>query len=150
MEVSRMARIKSTVIIARAREQVFGYFLALEENIPRSNPDVEWVSKSPEGPTRVGTTLRSRGKTLGRVRETTMRFTGIAPPETIEFEAEVGPMRPKGVFTFDEVEAGTRVTFRGDPNPVGPFKLLTPLFNHVGRHVWDERLARAKSMLEGA
>jgi hypothetical protein len=37
-------------------------------------------------------------------------------------------MRPKCVFTFDPTDGGTRVTFRGDPNPVGPFKLLSPVF----------------------
>jgi hypothetical protein len=40
------------------------------------------------------------------------------------------------------------VTFRGDPNPVGPFKLLSPLFARIGQQVWAERLARAKTALE--
>jgi hypothetical protein len=61
-----MAEIESKVTIARPREEVFGYFLALEENVPRTNPDVEWVVKTPDGPTRVGTTLRSRGKVIGQ------------------------------------------------------------------------------------
>ena len=143
-----MAEIESKVTIARPREEVFGYFLALEENVPRTNPDVEWFVKTPAGPTRVGTTLRSRGKSLGRTRETTMRFTAIVPNETIRFEAEVGPMRPRCVFSFDPTDGGTRVTFRGDPNPIGLFKLLSPLFIRVGQRVWGERLARAKATLE--
>jgi len=145
-----MAEIESRVTIARPREEVFGYFLALEENVPRTNPDVEWVVKTPDGPTRVGTTLRSRGKSLGRTRETTMRFTTIVPNETIQFEAEVGPMRPRCVFSFDPTGDGTRVTFRGDPNPIGLFKLLSPLFIRVGQRVWGERLARAKATLEAS
>lgn len=145
-----MAEIESKVTIARPREEVFGYFLSLEEKVPITNPDVEWVVKTPDGPTRVGTTLRSRGKSLGRTRETTMRFTAIVPNETIRFEAEVGPMRPRCIFTFDPVDGGTRVTFRGDPNPVGLFKLVSPLFIRVGRRVWAERLARAKATLEAS
>jgi uncharacterized protein YndB with AHSA1/START domain len=145
-----MAEIKSKVTIARPREEVFGYFLSLEENIPTTNPDVEWVVKTPEGPTRVGTTLRSRGKSLGRTRETTMRFTAIVPNETIRFEADIGPMRPTCVFTFDPTDGGTRVTFRGDPNPIGIFKLLSPVFVRVGTRVWAERLARAKATLEAS
>jgi uncharacterized protein YndB with AHSA1/START domain len=143
-----MASIESTVTIARRPEEVFDYFLTLDENVPQTNPAVEWMVKSPDGPTQVGTTLRSRGKSLGRVRETTMRFTAIVPNERIQFEAEVGPMRPRCEFGFDRTDGGTRVTFRGDPNPVGPFKVLSPLFVRIGRHVWDERLARAKATLE--
>lgn len=79
-----------------------------------------------------------------------MRFTGVVPNEEIRFEAEVGPMRPKGLFAFDQTERGTRVTFRGDPNPVGVFKVATPIFVLIGRRVWRERLARAKVALEAS
>jgi len=145
-----MTKIESKVTIARPREEVFGYFLTLDENVPKTNRDVEWVVKTPDGPTEVGTTLRARGKSLGRIRETTIRFTAIVPNEKIEFEAEVGPMRPNCAFTFDQAHGGTRVTFRGDPNPVGPFKLLSPLFTRIGQQVWAERLARAKTALEAS
>ena len=145
-----MAKIESTVTIARPREEVFNYFLALDENIPRTNPDVEYVVKTPEGPTVVGTILRSRGKSLGKIRETSMQFTGIVPNEKIEFEGEVGPMRPRCVFIFDQTQSGTKVTFRGDPNPVGLFKLLAPAFGRMGRRVWGKRLARAKAALEAS
>jgi uncharacterized protein YndB with AHSA1/START domain len=147
--VSAVATIVSTVTIERPREEVFGYFLALDENVSRTNPDVEWVVKTSGEPPGVGTTFRSRGKSLGKVRETTMRFTGVVPNEQISFEAEVGPMRPKCLFAFDQTEGGTRVTFRGDPNPVGIFKVATPIFVLIGRRVWRERLARAKAALEG-
>ena len=150
MKGGAMAEIETTVTIERPREEVFGYFLALEENVPKTNPDVEYVVKTPDGPTVVGTTLRSRGRSLGRVRETSMRFTAILPNEKIQFEAEVGPMRPRCVFTFDPTDGGTRVTFRGDPNPVGPFKVLSPLFARMGRRVWAQRLTRAKVALEAS
>jgi uncharacterized protein YndB with AHSA1/START domain len=143
-----MVKIESQVTIARPPEEVFGYFLALDENVPKTNPDVEWVVKTPDGPTRVGTTLRSRGRSLGKVRETTMRFTEIVPNERIRFEAVVGPMRPNCTFTFDQTDGGTTVTFRGDPNPVGVFKMLSPVFKRIGQKVWSERLARAKAALE--
>jgi uncharacterized protein YndB with AHSA1/START domain len=145
-----MAKVESTVTIARPREDVFGYFLALDENVPKTNPDVEYVVKTPDGPTRAGTTFRSRGKSLGRIRETTMRFTAVVPNEQIQFEAVVGPLRPKCVFTFDQTDEGTTVTLRGDPNPIGPFKLLSPLINRKGQQLWGQRLARAKATLEAS
>jgi hypothetical protein len=145
-----MAKIETAVTIARPGEVVFDYFLALDENVPRTNPDVEYVVKTPDGPTTIGTTLRVRGKSLGRVRETSMRYNAIIPNEEIRFEGEVGPMRPEGAFLFDRIAGGTRVTFQGDPRPVGVFKLLGPLFNRLGRRVWSQRLARAKAALEAS
>jgi Polyketide cyclase / dehydrase and lipid transport len=145
-----MAKVQSVITIERPPEEVFGYFMALDENVPRTNPDVEYVVKTSSGESGVGTTFRSRGRALGKVRDTTMRFTRVVPNREIGFEAEVGPMRPTGLFRFDPAERGTRVTFRGDPNPVGLFKVATPIFVRIGRRVWRERLARAKATLEGS
>jgi hypothetical protein len=33
-------------------------------------------------------------------------------------------------------------------NPAGPLKLLFPLVNRIGQHVWDKRLAGIKAALE--
>jgi len=57
-------------------------------------------------------------------------------------------MRPRCTLAFEQTDGGTKVTFRGDSNPVGPLKLLTPVFNRKGQQVWDERLARVKEVLE--
>ena len=145
-----MATIQSFITIERPREEVFGYFLHLDENVPRTNPDVEFVVATAGDESGAGTTFRARSRALGRVRDTTMRFTDVVPNREIRFEAEVGPIRPTGRFTFDSTEGGTRVTFRGEPNPVGVFKLATPIFLLIGRRVWRERLARAKAALEAS
>jgi hypothetical protein len=59
-------------------------------------------------------------------------------------------MRPKCDLTFERSDGGTRVTFRGDSNPSGPLKWLSPLANRKGQQVWQERLARIKTMLESS
>src|SRR5215204_916942 len=107
-----MARMEATVTIARPVEEVFGFFLALDENAPKVDPSAGSVVKSPEGSPGPGTTFRFRQQTLGKVRETTTRFTGIEPDRRIEFDAEIGPMRPKCDLTFEQTDGGTRVTFR--------------------------------------
>ena len=143
-----MAKMESTVTIARPVEEVFGFFLALDENAPKTDPSAGSVVKSPEGPAGPGTTFRFRQQTLGKVRETTTRFTAVERNQKIEFEAEIGPMRPKCDLTFEQTNEGTRVTFRGDSNPVGPLKLISPLLNRKGQQVWGQRLARVKDVLE--
>lgn len=145
-----MAKMESTVTIERPVEEVFGFFLALDENAPKTDPSVGSVVKTPDGPTGAGTTFRFRQQSLGKIRETTTRFTAIESNRKIEFEAEIGPMRPKCDLTFEQTNGGTRVTFRGDSNPVGPFKLLSPLFNRKGQQVWAQRLGRIKTVLEAS
>jgi len=78
------------------------------------------------------------------------RFTAIDPNRRIEFEAEIGPMRPKCDLTFEQTNGGTRVTFRGDSKPLGPLKLLSPVLNRKGQQVWSARLARIKTFLESS
>jgi len=85
-----------------------------------------------------------------KVRETATRFTAVETNERIEFEAEIGPMRPKCDLTFEQTERGTRVTFRGDSNPLGLFKLLSPILNRKGEQIWSQRLARIKTVLESS
>jgi hypothetical protein len=145
-----MAMMETMVEIARPVAEVFGFFLALDENAPKTDPSVGSVVKSPDGPAGPGTTFRFRQPNLGKVRETVTRFTAIAPNRQIAFEAEIGPMRPTCDLTFEPTDGGTRVTFRGDSHPLGPLKLLSPLFNRKGEQAWSRRLARIKTVLESA
>jgi len=146
------ARIEAMVVIERPVEEVFGFLLDLERNMRSVEPDVESVDRTPEGPIGAGTTYHVRRTSrapysLGR-RRYTLRYTAVEPNRKIEFEARFGPIAPAGSLTFEPANEGTRVTFRGDPNPVGPFKLLAPLIARQGQRVWDKRLARIKTILE--
>jgi hypothetical protein len=145
-----MAKMESTVMIARPVAGVFGFFLALDEMAPKVDPSVGSIVKTPDGPPGAGTTFRFRQRSLGKIRETTTRFTAVESNRRIEFDAEIGPLRPKCDLTFEQTEAGTSVTFRGDSNPPGPFKVLTPLLNRKGQQVWGQRLSRIKSVLESS
>jgi hypothetical protein len=80
-----------------------------------------------------------------------MRFTSLAPNRSIRFEGDVGPVRPKGTFTFDQTDGATTLSVRiDDLDPVGPLKLLSPLLARVGQRIWDQRLTRIKTMLESS
>jgi len=143
--------VESMVIIERPVEEVFGFVVDLT-NIPSMDPSVESVEKTSEGPIEAGTTFRMRQKTppLGKVREASVRYTAVEPNKKIEFEAMVEPISPTASLTFEQANGGTRVTFRGEPNPVGPFKVLSPLISRQGQRMWDKRLAGLKSTLETA
>ena len=142
------ATIESEVVIERPVEEVFDFFLNLDESAPRVDPELISVERTPEGPAKPGTTFRFRQKMFGRPRETTTRFTAIEPNRTIQFDSILGPIRPTATLTFEEADAGTRVNFKAKSNPVGPLRLLSTLINRKGQREWDNRLRRVKSVLE--
>jgi len=145
-----VAKVESTVRIARPVAEIFRFFLDLDKNARITDPNVESVVKTPDGPTGPGTTFRFRQKALGKVRETTTTFISLEPNRKIEMEARSGPLRPKGTITFDQANPGTTVVVRLSPNPVGPLKLLSPVFARIGQKVWNKRLARLKAALESS
>ena len=140
--------IESTVVIERPVEEVFLFFLNLDENAPRVDPELISVVRTPDGPVGPGTTFRFRQKMFGRPRETMTRFTAIAPNREIQFEANLGPIRPIAILRFEPAGAGTAVKFSAESNPVGPFKLLSPFINRKGQREWEGRLTRVKAVLE--
>ena len=140
--------IQSEVVIARPVEEVFDFFLNLDDSAPRVDPELVSVVRAPDGPVKPGTTFQFRQKMFGRPRETTTRFTAIEPNRTIRFEAVLGPIRPTATLMFEQARTGTRVSFSAESNPVGPFKLLATLINRKGQREWDDRLRRVKSVLE--
>ena len=141
--------MESTVIIERPVEEVFGFVLDLT-NIPSTDPSVRSVEKTSEGPIEAGTTflMRQEAPPVGKVREATVRYTAVEPNRNIEFEAMVGPVTPTARLTFELTNGGTKVSFRGEPNPVGPLKIISPLISYQGQRMWDKRLAGLKSTLE--
>ena len=141
--------MESTVIIERPVEEVFEFVLDLT-NIPSTDPSVRSVEKTSEGPIEAGTTflMRQEAPPVGKVREATVRYTAVEPNRNIEFEAMVGPVTPTARLTFEQTNGGTKVSFRGEPNPVGPLKIISPLISYQGQRMWDKRLAGLKSTLE--
>lgn len=144
-----MAGMKSEIDIDRPVEAVYGFFLDLERSIVRTDPTVESVVKTTEGPLDAGTTFRIRQPVMGNLREQTMRVIAVEPNRRIDMEAAFGPVRPRFSLTFEPTIGGTRVTFRGDSRPVGPLRLVPFLMDRIGQRNWDRRLRLMKVSIEG-
>jgi uncharacterized protein YndB with AHSA1/START domain len=140
--------VESEVTIARPVEEVFAYVLDLEANGSTWAPDLASVEKTSEGPVGAGTTFKQVQTVMGRRRETSLRFTAVEPNQKIEAAAELGPIAPTMTLTFEQVGDQTRVAARGDANPKGLFKLLSPLIGRQGRRMWEARLSGLKNALE--
>jgi hypothetical protein len=143
-----MAGMHAAATIAKPVGEVFRFFLDLDQNVPKTDPSIESVVKTPEGPTGPGTTFRFRQGPSGKRRETVTRFTAVVAERRIEFEATIGPLRPRCLLTFEQVGEGTRVEFSGHSNPIGPLRLLSSVLDGKGQRIWGERLRRIKTVLE--
>lgn len=141
-----MGTFTSTLTIARPVEDVFRFFAEFDKNA--SDLGIASVVKEPEGPAGAGTTFHVRDKPGPNARETTTRLTSLDPNRKIEWDGNVGPLRPKGEYIVESVEDGTRLTVRIDPRPVGLLKFASPLVTRIGKRVWDKRLVRIKTVLE--
>lgn len=79
-----------------------------------------------------------------------MWITAVDPNRRIDMEAAFGPVRPQFSLAFEPTNSGTRVTFRGNSRPVGPFKLVPVLMDRIGQRNWKRRLSLIKAVLESS
>ena len=143
-----MAMMETSIFIARPVEIVFQFLLNPDQSAPKMDRSGGSVAKTPEGPPGPGTTFVFRQQNLGRMMETKTHFTAVEFNRKIEFDAEIGPMRPRYSLTFEAADGGTKVIFRGTSNPRGAAKLLAPLMDRMGQRNWSWRLAKVREILE--
>ncbi|MFJ6836142.1 SRPBCC family protein [Streptomyces sp. NPDC091209] len=89
-------QFEATTEINRPIEEVFA-FLAAGTNDPKFSPRVQAITKTPEGPTAVGTIFTSTVKDAGMKSGRKFRITEFEPPRRIRW-AEVS----KNTVTADE------------------------------------------------
>ncbi len=142
--------IQDAVVIGRPVQEVFRYVLDLETSIEAFDPDIESVDRTPSGPIAAGTRFLLWQTFLGRRVAARVLYIAVKPDRLIEFEASIGPLATTAVMSFDAVDAGTMLRFRGDARPAGPFNVLSPLMTRVIGGVWRKRLRRIKRVLESS
>lgn len=139
-----MSGFKSEVDIGRPVAEVFTWFLEMDQNAPRVDPEADEARREPPGETGAGTTfyLRSGG------RESPVTYTDLAKNEWIDFVTRIGPMRPTASLSFEATASGTGLTIQANSNMPALLKPLEPIADRMGKREWDERLARIRGDLE--
>ncbi len=139
-----MSHFESSVDIRRPTDEVFRWFLDMDKNAPRIDPEADEVRKEPPGETKAGTTFYfKRGG-----REGPVTYTDLDQNQWIDFVTKIGPMRPTARLSFDEIELGTRLSIRAQSNMPTLLKILEPLASRMGKREWDRRLERIRADLE--
>jgi hypothetical protein len=139
-----------TVDISRPLDDVYRFFVDVEENVPKMDPAIESVVSTTDKPFGIGSEYRMRMIVAGKLRDTKMWVTGLEEKRKIGFAADLGPVAPTFEIAFEPLENGTRVIYSGAPNPVGFFKLFTSRITKQARGIWEMRLQRTKAVLEAS
>lgn len=139
-----MSGFMSAVEIRRPVAEVFNWFLEMDKNAPRIDPEADEARKEPPGETRVGTTfyLSSGG------RESPVEYTDLSENEWIDFVTKIGPMRPTARLSFEAIESGTQLMINANSNMPTLLKPLEPIADRMGKREWDGRLERIRDDLE--
>jgi uncharacterized protein YndB with AHSA1/START domain len=139
-----MARIETSVVIAKPQVDVFAYLIDLRNAMEWSTElvDVTYDGELAEGST--GSDTRRMGR-----KEIVMpwRITSFDPPNRLVVEYE-RPFPITAEFTFRASEGGTRVTCAMDLRPRGFWRLLGPVMAREGKKTDQVQFNKVKEILE--
>jgi len=145
-------QFEATTEIDRPVEEVFAY-LAAGTNDPRFSPRVQAITKTPEGPTAVGTVFTSTVKDAGMKTGRRFRITEFEPPHRIRW-AEVSKnsvMATEGGYDLESTGARTtRVRIFNVLEGRGIGKLLVGLALSAARKDADAFGKRIKAAVEAS
>ncbi|MER5383351.1 SRPBCC family protein [Streptomyces sp. NBC_00647] len=145
-------QFEATTEINRPVEEVFA-FLAAGTNDPKFSPRVQSITKTPEGPTAVGTIFTSTVKDAGMKTGRKFRITEFEPPHLIRW-AEVSKntvTADEGGYDLETTGAGTtRVRIFNVLSGHGIGKLLVGFALSAARKDADAFGKRIKAAVEAS
>ncbi|MFG2710622.1 SRPBCC family protein [Streptomyces goshikiensis] len=144
-------QFESIVEIDRPVEQVFAY-LADGRNDPEFSPRVQEITKTPDGPTAVGTIFRSTVKDAGMKTGREFRIVGYDPPSRIRWsEQSKNMVTAEGGYDLDALPGGrTRVRIFNTLEGHGFGKLLVGLALSAARRDAPDFGRRIKAAVEAS
>ncbi len=135
------------VTIACPIDEVFS-FVADARNRPRWDDSVDSEELTSPEPIGVGTTVRTKLRSMGREYEYTWEVTEHQPPERMTIESTSGPMGTTLDYRLEARDGGTSVPFSVTGRPSGFLRPLQPLIARTTQQNLDAGFARLKALLE--
>ena len=102
---------------------------------------------SPE-PIRVGSTVRTTLRSMGREYVYTWEVIEHQPPRRMTIESTSGPFRTTLAYELSERDGATALDFSVTGRPTGPLRLFEPLIARNTQKNLDRGFARLKQFLE--
>jgi carbon monoxide dehydrogenase subunit G len=141
-----MIKIEASTTINKPVETVFE-FVNSHQNA------YQWLSGLVEtrpdtGTEGVGHTWTDVIQMYGRKLETDFIVTEFEPNQKVAFESMGGSISQAASYSFNSDGDGTRVTFSGEGEPGGFFKLAEPILARMLQRQWEANLANLNDVLE--
>lgn len=137
------------IVVSRPPAEVFA-FIEDARNRPRWDDSVESEELTSPEPIGVGTTVRTRLRSMGREYEYTWEVVEHVPPRRMTIESTSGPFATTLAFQLDAREGGTWVEFSITGRPTGLLRVLQPLIARNTQKNLDRSFPRLRRVLEAS
>jgi uncharacterized membrane protein len=135
------------ILISRPVDDVFA-FVGDVRNRPRWDESVETEELTSPEPIGVGSTVRTRLRSMGKDYEYTWEIVEHEPPIRMKVESTSGPFPTTLAFQFDSQDGETLVNASVTGRPTGLLRLLQPIIARTTQKNLDRGYARLKRLLE--
>lgn len=135
------------VVIARPIDEVFD-FVKDARNRPRWDDSVDSEELTSPEPIGVGSTVRTRMRSMGRDYELDWEVVEHEPPRRQRIESTSGPFSTTLLYDLAEDTDGTAVRFSVTGRPAGALRLMQPLIARNTQRNLDSAFPRLKELLE--
>jgi len=142
-----MVRIEFSLVVERPAEEVFAY-LTDPERLPEWQAGVLEARKESSEPMGVGTRMQDVRTFLGRKIDSTVEVTAYDPPKVFGLKTVTGPVPFEITHTLEAANGGTRITFRGEGEPGGFFKLAEPIVARTAERRFKTDFETLKELVE--
>jgi uncharacterized protein YndB with AHSA1/START domain len=143
-----MLRAAGSVVIRRPIEEVFAFVTTPENSSKWQSATVETKKITP-GPIGIGTRMSHVGKFMGRRIQVAAAVSDFIPNYRYRYDSRFRSTAYFLRYTFEPVEAGTKLTLDTEANLAGMFRLLTPLVVRMTQRMYRQDLDKMKEVLEG-
>jgi Polyketide cyclase / dehydrase and lipid transport len=117
-------------------------------NRPRWDESVDSEELTSPEPIGVGSTVRTRLRSMGREYQYTWEIVEHEPPHRMKVESTSGPFPTTPSFQFDGRDGGTEVQATVTGRPTRLQRLLQPMIARTTQTNLDRGYARLKRLLE--
>lgn len=136
-----------TVVVARPVEEVFA-FVEDARNRPSSDESVDSEELTSPDPIRVGTTVRTTMRSMGRDLRYTWTVTAHQPPTAMTIESTSGPFDTVLTYRLTPEGGGTRLQFSVIGRPSGLNRLIERLIARTTQRNLNRAFVRLRRLLE--
>jgi uncharacterized membrane protein len=140
---------KVAIRIARPIDDVFTY-VADARNRPQWDQSVDSEELTSPEPIGVGSTIRTRMKSMGKQYEYQWRVTEHDPPNRMVVESTSGPFPTTLLFEFAGEEGHTDVAASVTGRPAGLMRVFQPMIARTTQQNLDRAYPRLKELLEAS